>query len=181
MTAISRMTDAQFGAFLEAKNDAMAAFVGEALLDMQTPPEVEIGEKYYRDDDLVCLAVVIHRRRETGVWISTDGDQAKAVRIPTKVGSRGIPINPLPNAPEFATVLLRGWLANGRTGDYARPPLVQARNPQLCDHVQWTERQRAAWGRVTSQRLRILAEAPLRDHAGRLRPRKRRGCKSYPW
>lgn len=142
----------------------IAVAVNEGLLDAQMPPDVEVGQKYYNDGHKVHLAVVIHRRDDArnGLWVSTDGDPDKIVRLPIRRsdGTPFIAILSDSNPSGFAVIRLPGWLANGRTGEFARPPLVNAKRPQLCDRIQWTARQRADWAGI--QKWLAIVNAPPR-------------------
>jgi hypothetical protein len=109
----------------------------QIIQNMQTPPVVEIGEKPYRANDVVFFAMVIHRSNERAYWVSTDGNRDCEIRLPARAGS---------------SVLAVHRHANGRHGAHARPPLVQARRPQLFDRIQWASAQREAWAWCVKRR-----------------------------
>lgn len=161
----------------------IAVEVSEGILDAQMPPDVEVGQKYYNDGDKVHLAVVIQRRDDVrnGLWVSIDGDPDKVVRLPIRAGGCVIGIRAHPDAPEFAVISIPGWLANGRTGEFARTPIVNAKWPQLFDRIQWTERQRSAWAAIRVWRDQMI-DAPRVSSLKRRRlyystPR----CRSSSW
>lgn len=139
---------------------AVEARAIDMIQSWQLPPEVTVGETYYHPKERAYFAVVVHRESKDAVWVSTDGDPAKAVRLPRKFIS-------LPEVVRgFAAIGVPGWLANGRTGEYARPPIVQAKLPQLFGPIQWSERQREAWAWACQSRNRMAENARI-DHQKR--------------
>jgi len=137
---------------LPAAAEAVRVSAEQIIQNMQTPPVVEIGQKPYRANDVVFFAMVIHRSYERAYLVSTNGNREEAIRLPERGRSFKLAVNRHETVQQFCLMGVPGFLANGRTGKYARLPIVQASDPQLFDRIQWTSAQREAWAWCVKRR-----------------------------
>lgn len=136
--ADTRPTQAEFLAGLERSRLAVKEMADRMIAEQHEPRNFLSRRKF----ETIVLALVTVPERETHLsyWVSTDGDDAKAVAIPKsqiKVIQREV-------GGLFLLATMKAWLAMDRH-------FAQANIPGLNKARKWTDDERAAWKRIKSQ------------------------------
>lgn len=133
--ALNRMTDTEFAADLAERKARVAAGAAEIIARLHNPQ----GFISRRRSETIVLALVTVPARETlsAYFVSTDGDDAKAVAVPKSV------LNIVAREADglFFLATMKAWVAADRH-------MAQANIPGLTKSVKWTDEQRAGWKRL---------------------------------